>query len=181
MKLHLGCGKRFLEGYTHIDLADYEHIDIKTSVGDLNMIENESVNEIYASHVVEYFDRNEVVKVLNEWRRVLVVGGILRVAVPDFKSLLSIYHQTSNLNDILGPLYGKWDMGSSNYIYHKTVYDFDSLGKLLKDNGFQNIQLWNWKEIFANQNNYDDHSQAYFPHMDKENGTLVSLNVECKK
>jgi len=28
---------------------------------------------------------------------------------------------------------------------------------------------------------YDDHSQAYLPHMDKKNGTLISLNMECIK
>jgi hypothetical protein len=28
---------------------------------------------------------------------------------------------------------------------------------------------------------FDDHSQAYLPHMDKENGTLISLNIEAVK
>jgi hypothetical protein len=28
---------------------------------------------------------------------------------------------------------------------------------------------------------FDDHSQAYIPHMDKENGTLISLNIETIK
>ncbi|HAI38830.1 MAG TPA: methyltransferase, partial [Maribacter sp.] len=28
---------------------------------------------------------------------------------------------------------------------------------------------------------FDDHSQAYIPHMDKENGTLISLNIEAVK
>ena len=28
---------------------------------------------------------------------------------------------------------------------------------------------------------YDDYSQAYYPHMDKDNGILISLNVEAIK
>ena len=60
MKLHLGSGSRYLEGYLHVDIADYEHIDIKSSVDKLNTIDNDTVDEIYASHVLEYFDRNEV-------------------------------------------------------------------------------------------------------------------------
>ena len=28
---------------------------------------------------------------------------------------------------------------------------------------------------------YDDHSQAYFPHMNKESGIHVSLNLSCIK
>jgi len=181
MKLHLGCGKRFLDGFIHVDLADYEHIDIKTNVDNLSIIKNETVDEIYASHVLEYFDRDEVVEVLNEWRRVLVKNGILRIAVPDFEQLLKIYNQTSRLSDILGPMYGKWELSASNHIYHKTVYDFKSICKLLEENSFKEIKKWDWKKVFAQNDNYDDHSQAYFPHMDKENGILVSLNIECKK
>jgi predicted SAM-dependent methyltransferase len=29
IKLHLGCGKRYIPGFIHIDLADYPHIDYK--------------------------------------------------------------------------------------------------------------------------------------------------------
>ena len=25
MKLHLGCGERYLDGYTHIDIAEFDH------------------------------------------------------------------------------------------------------------------------------------------------------------
>ena len=28
---------------------------------------------------------------------------------------------------------------------------------------------------------YDDYSQSYLPHMDKENGMLMSLNLEGRK
>ena len=36
-----------------------------------------------------------------------------------------------------------------------------------------NIRLYDWRDT--------EHSQAYIPHMDKENGIFVSLNVECEK
>ena len=74
MKLHLGCGERYLDGFTHIDIADFEHIDFKIPVNDLSIFEKNSVELIYASHVIEYFDQFEVINVL-EWKRVLMPGG----------------------------------------------------------------------------------------------------------
>ena len=69
MKLHLGCGKRYLKGYIHVDIADFDHIDYKIPVDDLSIFKSEEVDEIYASHVLEYFDRSYVTTVLKEWKR----------------------------------------------------------------------------------------------------------------
>jgi predicted SAM-dependent methyltransferase len=181
LKLHLGSGNRYLNGYVHVDLSDYEHIDIKTSVSDLKAIDDNAVKEIYASHVLEYFDREEALVVLGEWKRVLKKGGILRIAVPNMQTLFDIYKKTNDIQNILGPIFGKWKINNSEHIYHKTIYDKKSLSLLLQSAGFKDIKLWDWREVFADQPEYDDHSQAYFPHMDKENGIHVSLNLECKK
>ena len=64
-------------------------------------------------------------------------------------------------------------------IYHKTTYDFNSLENLLIDLGLKEIKKYDWED--TEHSKFDDHSQAYIPHMDKDNGTLISLNVECKK
>ena len=181
MKLHLGSGSRYLEGYLHVDIADYEHIDIKSSVDKLSTIDDDTVDEIYASHVLEYYDRHEVESVLNEWKRVLKKDGVLRIAVPNFETLIEVYQETDEIEKILGPLYGKWNLTDGSFIYHKTVYDKKSLTELLERIGFFDIKLWDWREVFKNNPDYDDHSQAYFPHMDKENGIHVSLNIQCKK
>ena len=64
-------------------------------------------------------------------------------------------------------------------IYHKTIYDFKSMKALLESTGFTNIHRYDWRQTV--HKDYDDFSQAYLPHMNKENGTLMSLNVECNK
>jgi hypothetical protein len=55
----------------------------------------------------------------------------------------------------------------------------ESLTVLLKQIGFEQVREWDWKDVFSNQTEFDDHSQAYYPHMDKEKGLLISLNVEA--
>jgi hypothetical protein len=93
-----------------------------------------------------------------------------------------VYQKTGDLDKILGPLYGRMQIDTQNgskILYHKTVYDFKSLQDLLEKNGFRNIQRYNWEDTI--HKDYDDHSQAYYPHMDKKHGILISLNVEAIK
>jgi len=179
IKLHLGCGWRdFGHGWIHIDGGDYAHLNYH-SLTDLSQFEDNSVDLIYASHIVEYFDRIEFSEVLKEWERVLKPEGRMRLAVPNFQVLSKLYIEgTIKLENILGPLYGKMQMGDKT-IYHKTVYDLESLKNLLTHAGFRNVREYDWRDTEHAQ--FDDHSQAYIPHMDKENGVLVSLNVECTK
>ena len=182
MKLHLGCWRRNIPGFINVDLCDLPHIHHKSSIDDLSMFEDESADLIYSSHSFEYFDRCEAIEVLNEWRRVLKPGGVLRLAVPDFEKLIQVYKITNELEKILGPLFGRMEIDTEDgtrIMYHKTTYTFDSLKKILEENGFCNITRYNWRETI--HKDYDDHSQAYFPHMDKENGLLISLNIEAVK
>ena len=177
IKLHLGCGKKdFGKDWIHIDGGSFEHLhshDISALPFD-----DKTVDLIYASHVLEYFDRSEVTGVLQEWKRVLKKGGILRLSVPNFDVLSRRYQQGAPLKEVIGPLYGRWNMGGQ-WVYHKTTYDYDNLKSVLLNSGFCDVRKWDWREV--EHGIYDDYSQAYSPHMDKENGTLISLNVECEK
>ena len=76
LKINLGCGWRdFGEDWVHIDGGDYDHIESK-DICNLPY-EDDSVDLIYASHVIEYFDRDEVQVLLNNWQSKLKKGGIL--------------------------------------------------------------------------------------------------------
>lgn len=189
LKLHLGCGKNPLKGYVNVGLADFPHIDVRADVRKLPF-KDESATIIYASHLLEYFDRCceidgkvEAHEVLKEWKRVLVPGGIIRVAVPDFAALVQVYNKYKNLNPkngVLGPIYGHWPI-PGGMVCHKTIYDFDTLSQTLTKAGFIGIKYWDWKQVFVGENiGFDDQSKAYWPPFD-ENGIHVSLNLEAMK
>lgn len=184
MKLHLGCGKRYMPGYEHVDLADFPHINYRHSVKTLPKYADNSVDLIYFSHGIEYFDREEIKQVLAEYERVLKPGGILRLAMPNFKELAHLYLDQDNLDLVIGPIYGRWpiDNAEKTIVYHKTIYDAKSLRNLLYDSGFLNIKYWDWREVFVDElEGFDDYSKAYYPHLDFEKGQLLSLNMECTK
>ncbi len=182
IKLHLGCGKRYLPGYCHIDLAKYKHIDDRQDIKKLIGIEKSSINLIYCSHVIDYFNKNEIVGIFKGWRRLLKKGGILRIAVPDFAALVKVYNLTRDTSRVSGPIFGEWKIrGNDKTIYHKMIYDYYSLGSVFTKAGFHKIRRWSWRAVFKDYPKYDDYSQSYYPHMDKEKGILISLNIEGYK
>ncbi len=176
MKLHLGCGEKYLEGFVHVDLLEYDHVDYKTTIDDLHFAKDSSVEMIYACHVLEHTGRHSYKKVLNEWYRVLKPKGILRLAVPNFEACVQYYLSTGRLTDLLGLLKGGQ---KDEYDYHKMIFDEQLLSKSLNEVGFKEVKKYNWIE--TEHFHVDDFSQAYLPHMNKEKGTLMSLNLQAIK
>lgn len=176
MKLHLGCGEKHIDGFFHIDGFNHPNVDHVTSLDDLSFIQSETVDLIYSSHVLEHFKRERLKSVLKEWIRVLKKGGVLRVAVPDFEAICKVYSKNKNLKEVIGPLYG-----GQNYLYniHYNTFDFSSLKKILEECGLSSVRRYDWRK--TEHSTLDDFSQAYIPHMDKENGILISLNLEATK
>lgn len=181
LKIHLGCDKVNIPGFVNVDYADLPHIQYsKHGIDKLEMFEDNSADLIYCVGSFEYFDREEAPMVLKEWLRVLKPGGVLRLSVPDFEALVKVYQETGELKRMLGPIFGRWPVkGTDKIVYHKTVYDFNSLKTLLEENNFVDVHRYRWQDTI--HKDYDDYSQAYYPHMDKENGLLTSLNVEATK
>jgi ubiquinone/menaquinone biosynthesis C-methylase UbiE len=86
LRLDLGCGttKRSPE-YVGVDAIDAPGVDV---VGDvtavLRSLDDESVSEVYSSHLFEHID--DLDALIGEIERVLVVGGRLQVIVPHFSN-----------------------------------------------------------------------------------------------
>lgn len=181
IKLHLCSGIRdFGSEWIHIDKADFSHIQYK-DVTDLSQFEDNSVDVIYCCHGISYFDRLEIVPIFKEWFRVLKKGGILRIATPDCRAMMTLYlKELYPLSTFTGPLYGRWSINNETH-YHKTTWDYTELKQCLVDIGFEfkNINPYDWRT--TEHSHIDDHSMAHIPHMAKETGTLISLNIEAIK
>ena len=178
MKLHLGCGHRYIPGYVHIDLLRAPHVDIVGPVEKLPFSAS-SISLIYASHLLEHFGRYEYKQVLAEWFRVLKPGGVLRLAVPDFAACAAIYYE-SGLVDGLSGLVGLLVGGQrDDNDYHKMIFDEAFLRRDLLSTGFNEVRHWDWRA--TEHARIDDYSQAYIPHMRKQDGRLMSLNLEAVK
>lgn len=176
IKLHLGCGSKKIDNFINIDVRYQPNVDKIENIKLLRSFKNDSVDLIYASHVLEHFSRWDYMNVLERWYEVLKKDGILRLAVPDFEQICLYYLENKNLRDVCGLIYGGQDYEQN---FHYWCWDFEHLEKDLKKIGFKNIKKYDWR--LTEHSNVDDFSQSYLPHMDKENGRLMSLNIEATK
>jgi len=159
--------------WKYVDGGGYDHLDSKNIF--LEDFEDNTLDLIYCSHMLEYFDREEAPGLLKSWMKKLKVGGKLYLSVPHFGEMAGMWHQERvPLHRLLGPLYGKMQMGEKT-IYHKTVYDDASLGELLRSCGYRRLETWEHSELPWWKKEFDDHSLA------KINRGLISLNMCCEK
>ena len=97
MKLHLGCGENYLNGYHNIDYPSDNHTVQKNAVADqfcdirnLSFTDN-SIEEIRLHHLFEHFPRQVALALLCKWTKWLKTGCILHIETPDFDRSIIAY------------------------------------------------------------------------------------------
>ena len=89
MKLHLGCGHNYLDGWINIDGPKNElcyddlKADIYSRIEDLEYPDN-SIDEILMNAVFEHFPRHVAIMQLRKFYKWLKPSGKLTILVPDF-------------------------------------------------------------------------------------------------
>ncbi len=177
-KLHIGCGRAYLpreDGWVNHDVFESTRADIYSDMTALPF-EREYFDLIYCSHVLEHQHRHMVLATLSHWHSLLCRGGVLRLAVPDFAAVCARYTQTGDLKELMGLLYGGQNHPKN---FHTVAFDDKTLTESLYKVGFKLVRLWDWRETEHAQ--FDDYSQAFLPAFDKDNGLLMSLNLEAVK
>ena len=137
IKLNLGCGDEYLEGYVNCDMYASK-VDMRFDASKINFGNNE-VDEIRAYHLIEHFDFKQVFDVLKEWCRALKPGGILRVETPDFLNSCKSFvegNEQVRLN-LYGHFFAQpWLDG----FVHKFLFTEAQLRWSLEQCGFKDIQ-----------------------------------------
>lgn len=176
--LHIGCGRNYLpptEGWVNHDIFDSVQADVYADMSALPF-EHNSFDLIYASHVLEHCHRRCILSTLAHWRDLLKHRGTLRLAVPNFAACVEWYNKTGDLPAITGLLYGGQNHPKNS---HTIIFDHKTLKAALAKVGLVNIVEWDWRT--TEHAAYDDFSQCYLPHLKKDDGMLMSLNMEAVK
>ena len=176
-KLHLGCGKVRIPGYVNVDIQPGPAVDVVADVRKLDF-EPESFDVIYSCAVIEHFGRREWRGLLAHWASFLKPGGLFRISTCDFEAAIARYREKANIEELLGLLIGGQ---KDDYDWHGMIFDELTLRSGLEQAGLVDVRRYDWRETDYAAAGVDDFSQAYLPHMDKENGRLMVLNLEARK
>lgn len=129
LKLNLGAGPNPMPGYVNLDRKTGQEIYPLA-------YEDNSVDEIRASHCLEHFSHRETLDVIKDWVAKLKPGGLLKIAVPDMEAISSAYMQR-----IPWPVEG-FLMGGhvDSDDYHGAMFDKDKLCKLFHAAGLERVK-----------------------------------------
>jgi len=144
MKLHLGCGERYLDGYVNIDLPLSAHSVQKISMADLQAdilrvrYSAGTVDEVRLHHVFEHFPRPVACALLASWYSWLTPGGKIRVEVPDFRKTSRVMLDPQASFKEFGVaerhIFGSHEAG---WAAHYEGYTPDSLTRFIESYGFK--------------------------------------------
>ena len=110
---------------------------------------NNSVDIIIASHFLEHLDKEEGNKFLKDCLRVLKIGGLIRLTVPDTDLIVKKYTSRliSEYKDVnIGVEKAQLENDDAQSLYelllagHKSLYDIDNISNLLNKVGFDKIK-----------------------------------------
>jgi len=131
VRLNLGAGKYPVEGYLNLDRqTGNEAYPLP--------YDDNSVDAIRASHVLEHFSHRDIRNVMAEWVRVLKPGGVLKVAVPDFDWCIQKYTAGERQPFEMYIMGGHVDEDDR----HGSIFTADKLRRLMKSVGLVDIEPW---------------------------------------
>ena len=165
MKLHIG-GETKKEGWKILNIQPGLYVDFIGDLRDLSQFDDNSVEEVYASHVLEHIGQAHVNKTLKEIFRIIKKGGKFYVSVPDLDVLCRMFvHEKASKKikfDVMRMIFGGQ---TDKYDYHYFGWNFEFLNEFLIEAGFSKI------EKVENFGLFKDTSEL------KCYGNYISLNI----
>ena len=152
--LNLGCGSNYHKEWLNIDFISNNKIVKEYNLLNGIPYEDNQIDVVYHSHVLEHFSKEDGVNFIKECHRVLKKGGIIRIVVPDLETIAQEY-----LRNLKLAIDGNKMAG----------YDYDWIKLEMYDQTVRNVSGGNMKKYLF---------RDYIPN---ENYVMGRIGLEGKK
>lgn len=125
LRLNLGSGYQQIAGFVGVDFDPDVDPEVLSDVGDLSWLEDDCVDMILASHLLEHLTLQDSRKALKEWLRVLKPGGFLDVAVPDVNQVYLMWRK--------GQLWGDYQQLVDEVYINATAFGANQLAEAIPE------------------------------------------------
>jgi predicted SAM-dependent methyltransferase len=97
MKLNVGCGPHYAEGWVNVDVTQSDehniHPDVLVEAGAPLPFDADSFDLVYLGHVLEHVPWDQVHKLVEDVARVVKPGGRIGIVGPDSKRTLDMWRR----------------------------------------------------------------------------------------
>jgi predicted SAM-dependent methyltransferase len=169
MNLHVG-GQERKDGWKILNVLPGPDVDYVGDLRDLSRFADESIDNLYASHVLEHVSQTDVLPVLRGVYRTLRRGGRFLVSVPDLDVLCHLFISP------WAPPMAKWHAMRMIFGGQLDAHDFHNVGfnelflrDFLAQAGFSDVQRVKSLGVFHDTSEYEPYG---FP---------ISLNLIAVK
>jgi predicted SAM-dependent methyltransferase len=129
VNLHIG-GQERKGGWSVFNVQPGPHVDYVGDMRDLSRFADASIENVYASHVLEHVNQSEVLPVLRGVHRVLAGGGKFLISVPDLDVLCQLFISPQATQEV------KWHIMRMMFGGQIDSHDFHYMGfneQILRD------------------------------------------------
>jgi predicted SAM-dependent methyltransferase len=144
-RLNWGCGAHPEPGWVNSDLKDGPGIDVSCDIRDGLPIADATFDYVVSIHALPMIPYSELVPVLEELRRVLRPGGVLRLGLPDLDRAIDAY-RSGDRSYFLVPdddehtMSGKMIVQLLWYGWSVTLFTEEFACALLRRAGFRDVR-----------------------------------------
>lgn len=143
-RLHWGCGPRPAEGWINSDVRPAPGVDLQCDILEGLPLPDRSVDYAVAMHALSDLAFADVERALSELHRILKVGGVLRLGLPDLERAIAAYLRGDggyfHVPDAdARTVSGKLCVQATWYGSVKTPFTFDFARELLERGGFRSV------------------------------------------
>lgn len=133
MNLHIG-GREKMDGWKILNIQPGVDVDFIGDISNLEQFEDASIDNVYASHVLEHVRQADLLKTLIGIKRILKPGGLFLVSVPDWDILCHLFispvaSAEVKWHAVRMMLGGQVDENDFHYVGFNQTILFDFLGK----------------------------------------------------